>query len=38
MKILYNINDEKEMKALMGFGPVYNGKKIGFSHSFDSSY
>ena len=26
MKNLYNKNDEKEMKALMGFKPVQNGK------------
>ena len=28
MKILYNKNDEKEMKALMGFEPAHNGKRM----------
>ena len=26
MKIVYNRNEEKEMKALMGFEPAHNGK------------
>ena len=30
MKILYNKNDEKEMKALMGFQPMINGKRMDF--------
>ena len=28
MKILYNKKDEKEMKALMGFHPAQNGKRM----------
>ena len=27
MKISYNKNDEKEMKALKGFKPSHNGKR-----------
>ena len=30
MKILYNDNDEKEMKAMMGFEPAHNGKRMDF--------
>ena len=30
MKILYNKNDEKEMKTLMGFKPAHNGKRMDF--------
>ena len=37
MKILYNKNDEKEIKALMGFEPGHNGKK-GFTAGCDSTY
>ena len=37
MKILYNKKDEKEMKALMGFEPVHNGKN-GFITGGDSIY
>ena len=28
MTILYNKNDKKEMKALIGFEPVHNGKRM----------
>ena len=28
MKIVYNKNDEKEMKALIGFEPAHDGKRI----------
>ena len=30
MKISYNDNDEKEMKALMGFEPAHNRKRMDF--------
>ena len=30
MKIYYYKNDEKEMKALIGFEPAYNGKRMDF--------
>ena len=30
MKILYNKNEEKEMKALIGFGPAHNDKRMKF--------
>ena len=36
MRILYNKNDEKEMKALMGFKPCVYWKKNGFSAGGDS--
>ena len=35
MKNLYNKNDEKEMKALMGFKPAQNGKN-GFTAGANS--
>ena len=38
MKISYNKNDEKEMKVLMGFEPVHNGKNDGFTAFGDSTY
>ena len=38
MKILYNTNDEKEMKAMMGFEPAHNGKNNEFSAGGDSTY
>ena len=38
MKILYIENDEKEMKALMGFELVLNGKKNVFSAALNSTY
>ena len=31
MKLLHNKNDEKEMKALMGFEPVHNGENAFFA-------
>ena len=31
MEILYNKNDEKELKALMGFEPAHNEKKWIFA-------
>ena len=39
MKILYkyNKNDEKELKALMGFEPAHNGKN-GLTAGGDSTY
>ena len=37
MEILYYKNDEKEMKALIGFEPARNGKKNGFTAGGDSS-
>ena len=30
MKLLYNKNDRKEMKAFMVFEPVHNGKRVDF--------
>ena len=30
MKILYNQNDEKKMKAFMRFEPAHNGKRIDY--------
>ena len=38
MNILYNKNDEKEMKALMGFEPAHSGKRIFFSAGDFSTY
>ena len=36
MKILYNKNDEKEMKALVGFEPAHYGKRMDFFVCGDS--
>ena len=36
MKILYNKNEKKRMKAVMGFEPAHNGKQ--FSAGVDSTY
>ena len=30
MNLYYNKNDEKEMKALIGFEPAHNGKRMDF--------
>ena len=30
MKIIYNKNDDNEMKALVGFNPAYNGERMNF--------
>ena len=37
MKIVYNIIDEKKIKAFMAFEPAHNGKN-GFSSGGDSTY
>ena len=31
LKLLYNKKDEEEMKTVIGFEPVHNGKKNRFS-------
>ena len=38
MKILYNANCKKEIKALTGFKPAHDFKKNGFSAGGDSTY
>ena len=38
MKISYNKNEEKDMKALMGFEPVHNGKINVCSAASDSIF
>ena len=30
MKIVFNKNDEEKIKALMGFEPAHNGKRMDF--------
>ena len=37
MKILYNYNDEKEMKVFMGFELARNGKRMDFFADGDST-